>query len=106
MKTLIEMPYIFTSNQFNARAIKNGYPSKLLKSKGLAKYLHKYADNGAEFSKTWTKKRMEREKLVEDRRMSDVEVRESENSRIGKYISFLKSKGYKIMKPVNDWIEC
>ena len=83
------MPNSFTSNEFNKRAMKNGYPSKNLKRKGLASFIRKYADNAYQGSKTWVKR---------DKANSIM----SENE----MIEHLKSKGYKIMKPVNEWVEC
>ena len=56
-KTITEMPKSFTSNEFGKRAIKNGYPSRKLKRKGLASFLWKYADNAYKGSKTWTLRR-------------------------------------------------
>ena len=88
-KTIAEMPNSFTSNEFNKRAIKNGYPSNLLKRKGLASFIRKYADNAYEGSKTWVK-RDKTKKIISENEM----------------IEYLKSKGYKIMKPVNEWVEC
>jgi len=88
-KTINEMPNTFTSNEFNKKAIKNGYPAKNLKRKGLASFIKKYADNAYEGSKTWVK----RNKTISI--MSDEEM-----------INYLKNKGYKIMKPVNEWVEC
>lgn len=88
-KTIAEMPNSFTSNEFNKRAIKNGYPAKRLKGKGLSSFIRKYADNAYEGSKTWVK-RYKTKNIISENEM----------------IEYLKSKGYKIMKPVNEWIEC
>jgi hypothetical protein len=93
-KTINEMPNSFTSNEFNKRAIKNGYPAKSLKRKGLANFIRKYADNAYEGSKTWMKKTIQDSKPAVAI-MTDEEM-----------IKHLKSKGYKIMRPINDWIEC
>ena len=93
-KTIAEMPNSFTSNEFNKRAIKNGYPSKLLKRKGLASFIRKYADNAYEGSKTWVK-RDKPKKIISENEISENVM-----------IEYLKSKGYKIMKPVNEWVEC
>lgn len=90
-KTMYEMPNSFTSNEFNKRAIKNGYPTKNLKGKGLASFIRKYADNAYKGSKTWVK----RDKNKNTGIISEPEM-----------IEYLKSKGYKIMKPVNEWVEC
>jgi hypothetical protein len=89
VKTMEEMPELFTSNEFNKMAIKNGYPAQSLRKKGLASFIKIYADNEYEGSKTWLK-RGEQKKLMADKEM----------------IEYLKSKGYKIMKPVNEWVEC
>lgn len=97
-KTITEMPKSFTSNEFGKRAIKNGYPSRKLKRKGLASFLWKYADNAYKGSKTWIKRDKTNNIMSEDKTnniMSEYEM-----------IKYLKSKGYKIMKPFNDWIEC
>lgn len=88
-KTIKEMPNSFTSNEFNKRAVKNGYPAKNLKRKGLSNFIKKYADNAYAGSKTWVKKNQNQSKMTDE----DM-------------IKHLKNKGYKIMKPVNDWIEC
>ena len=55
-KTINEMPNSFTSNEFNKRAIKNGYSDRILKNKGLSSFIKKYADNAYIGSKTWLKK--------------------------------------------------
>ena len=88
-KTMNEMPNSFTSNEFNKRAIKNGYPARSLRKKGLASFIRKYADNAYDGSKTWVKK------PTEEFVMTDEEM-----------VKHLKNKGYKIWKPVTDWIEC
>jgi hypothetical protein len=93
-KTIKQMPDVFTSNYFNNQAIKNGYPEELLKRKGLSKFLHIYAYNSNEFSKTWTKKKQKVSLDNKSIALSDEEM-----------INHLKSKGYKIMRPVNEWIE-
>ena len=83
------MPNSFTSNEFNKRAVKNGFSSEFLKRKGLSSFLRKYADNAYEGSKTWVKIDKTNNIISED-----------------EMIKYLKSKGYKIMKPVNEWVEC
>src|SRR5574344_815075 len=93
-KTMEQMPNSFTSQEFNKMAIKNGYPAKNLKSKGLANFIRKYADNDYRGSKTWVKRSAKEKK--EDRQYSYETFDE--------IISFLKSKGYKIMRPVNEWV--
>lgn len=98
-KTFAQMPKIFTSNAFNSRAVKNGYPKKLLLNNGLAWFLHKYADNDKHRTKTWVKRDTEfsyPKEVIKGYNFKDVD----------EIISFLKNKGYKVMKPFNDWVEC
>lgn len=96
-KTIKEMPNSFTSNEFNKRAVKNGYPRRSLQRKGLASFIKKYADNAYEGSKTWVKKDAQSNLMThaQSNLMTDKEM-----------IEHLKIKGYKIMKPVSDWVEC
>ena len=46
----------------------------------------------------WTK-RDEKNNIMSEYKINNL-MSESE------MIKYLKSKGYKIMKPINDWIEC
>jgi len=98
-KTFDQMPRIFTSNAFNSKAVKNGYPKRLLKNNGLAWFLHKYADNDKDRTKTWVKRNTAITYQTEI-------IKEYKFKNVDEIISFLKNKGYKIMKPVNDWVEC
>lgn len=98
-KTFDQMPRMFTSNAFNSQAVKNGYPKHLLKNNGLAWFLHKYADNDRERSKTWVKRNT-------DPIYTHEISKEFKFKNVDEMIAFLKSKGYKIMKPVSDWVEC
>ena len=98
-KTINEMPNSFTSNEFNKRAIKNGYSARMLKNKGLSSFIRKHADNAYIGSKTWLKKESKMIPMLEKEpnlnSMNDEEM-----------IKHLKSKGYKILKSINEWIEC
>lgn len=87
-KTMQEMPVTFTSNEFNKRAVYNGYPQKALKHKGLHRFIKRYADNAYLGSKTWIKKTKTTSKTTEK-----------------EMIEHLKRKGYKIMKPKTEWEE-
>ena len=93
-KTMAQMPNSFTSNQFNKKAIQNGYPEKILKGKGLHSFIGKYADNAYKGSRTWIKRSAVKNGATTIDQMT-----------IDQMISFLKSKGYRIMKPVSDWVE-
>ena len=96
-KTFKQMPSIFTSNAFNQQAVKNGYPKRLLKNNGLAWFLHKHADNDKVRTKTWIKRT---NKVNNDNREESYYF-----SNLQEIIDFVKSKGYKVMKPVSEWIE-
>jgi len=98
-KTFRQMPHVFTSNQFNAKAIENGYPAHLLKRKGLSKFLHRHSFNGEQFSKTWTKfnKRNNYSNKKESTDLSETTI-SSKNLSEENAITLLKSLGYKIMK--------
>ena len=102
-KTMLEMPKIFTSREFNLAAIKNGYPAKLMKHKGMHLFIRRYADNKAPYSKLWIKRGANanpRPEPVELKESTPIMYMSDEDM-----IKHLKSKGYKIMKPVNDWVE-
>lgn len=92
LKTLGEMKDVFTSNEFNKKAIKNGFNPAIIKRKGLSNFLHKHATNEYFGSKTWTKK---------TKSVKRVEFNITEEEAI----AFLKSKGYKILKPITDFLE-
>jgi len=103
--TMNEMPLVFTSNEFNTRAIKNGYPQRLVKGKGLC-FIKEYASNEGIRSKTWTKfdkTNKTKTELLFGAPIKDVEQLAEE--RIQGMIKELKEKGYKIMKPVSEWLE-
>jgi len=103
-RTMRQMPRVFTSNQFNKIAIKNGYPREILKKKGLAKFIEQYASNGSFQSKTWVK--FTDEKTV----ISETQKSNSDNNlelsdRIQEAIELLKGNGYKILKVHSEWVE-
>lgn len=103
-KTFKQMPRIFTSNAFNKKAVENGYPRYLIKNNGTAWFLHKYADNDEERTKTWTKKA--KDIVLDISAFSNISKSNMYRfSSIQEIIAFLKSKGYKIMKPVSEWVE-
>jgi hypothetical protein len=95
-KTMREMPDVFTSNQFNSHAVKNGYPKTLLERKGLAHFISQHAFNEYKHSKTWTKNSASPQPITAKIQwMTEEEM-----------IEHLKMKGYKIMKPISEWMEC
>ena len=102
-KTAAEMPDVFTSHEFNRRAIQNGFPAIKIKHCGLAKFIRKFATNDERFSKTWTK--IPDKKAYKEIKMSDFSTIKTMSMTEDEMIIFLKNKGYKIMKPIQDWIE-
>ena len=54
-KALDAMPKIFTSNEFNDKAVSLGYSRAMLKRKGLSLFLRRYCKNQYHGSKTWMK---------------------------------------------------
>lgn len=90
-KTLDEMPNVFTSNKFGEALRKNGVPEMIILKNGLYTFLSKFCNNQYHGSKTWTKK-IKKNNIVVKNIINEHEA-----------ISFLKSKGYKILK--NKWEE-
>lgn len=105
VKTINDMPDRFTSREFNAAAIANGYPERMLKGKGLAPLIARFAKNDYYRSKTWTK-------LTAPEFMNGIIREHSEltecscNLSLEKAIELIKKNGLKVMKPVADWVEC
>ena len=86
------MPNMFTSNEFTQRAILNGLP-RPRKNCGLGEFIELHAVNEYRGSKTWNKKQVIKH---------DIEVLELNEKSC---IDFLKLKGYKILKPINQFEE-
>jgi len=90
-KTLDEMNYSFSSNEFSKKARKNGLSKREVDNGVIALFLHRNAIQG-ETRRMWRK----HNGLKSDKDKSD---------KIMEAIDLLKSNGYKILKPVSDWIE-
>lgn len=104
IRTIKGMPRVFTSQQFNKVAVKNGYPKEILKKKGLAKFIEQYASNGSFQSKTWVK--FTEEKAVTSApQQSNSDYKRELSDRIQDAIELLKNNGYKILKVHSEWIE-
>ena len=100
LKAFNQMPNTFTSNEFGNAARAAGYSKRRTKNGQLGMFLSRYADNEYRGSKTWTKKTAI--DLIEPvRAASNLISFENEE----KIIQYLKSKGYKIMKPTTNWEE-
>jgi hypothetical protein len=91
-KTLSEMNYVFSSNEFSKLARHYGISNHLVHSGALSSFLHKNARQ-MESRRMWTKLN------------GQIHHKEQSTDKITDAISLLKQNGYKIMKPINDWIE-
>lgn len=85
------MSSTFSSNEFSKQAQKNGLSKKEINNGAIALFLHQNAVQ-LETRRMWRK----RSDLTSDNQKSD---------RIKEAIDLLKSNGYKILKPVTDWVE-
>ena len=90
-KTLSEMNFTFSSNEFSKKAQKNGLSKQEVNNGVIALFLHRNAVQG-ETRRMWRK----HNGLTSDKQKSD---------KIMEAIDLLKSNGYKILKPVSDWVE-
>ena len=90
-KTLSEMNFTFSSNEFSKKAQKNGLSQMEVDNGVIALFLHRNAlQLGTK--RMWIKKNV----VSSDKQKSDE---------ITIAIDLLKSKGYKISKPVTEWVE-
>jgi len=90
-KTLDEMEFSFSSNQFSKKARKNGLSKQEISNGIIAIFLHRNAIQG-NTRRMWRKSNtLDSPKKIEDK--------------IAEAIDLLKSSGYKILKPINEWIE-
>ena len=91
-QTLNEMNFVFSSNEFSKQAIKNGLNQEAVKRGIIAVFLHKNAKQMGS-KRMWQKK------------SNKVNVINFNEDEITKSIKLLKSNGYKILKPISDWLE-
>jgi len=91
-KTLSEMNYVFSSNEFSKLARHYGISNDLVHRGVLASFLHRNARQ-MESRRMWTKLN------------GQIPHKEQSTDKLSDAISLLKQNGYKIMKPINDWIE-
>lgn len=85
-KTLAEMKSVFSSNEFSKKAKKNGLSEKEIANGVIALFLHQNAIQ-MDSRRMWKK-------------YNGVNLNDLSDA-----IQLLKSHGYKVMKPVNDWVE-
>lgn len=91
-KTLNEMDVYFTSNEFSRVAKINGITQEQIDNGILADFLHKNAIQLSNSNRRWVKK---------DKRTLKPDYKD----KLEDAINFLKEKGYKVMKPVTDFVE-
>jgi len=90
-KTLDEMSFVFSSNEFSKRAKKNGLPKQPINNGVISIFLHQNAIQG-QTRRMWRKTSM------------NLTIEETKSDKIAESIRILKENGYKIMKPVTDWV--
>ena len=105
VKTINDMPDRFTSREFNSVAITNGYPERMLKGKGLAPLIARFAKNDYYRSKTWTKLTAPEFTDLKTNKQTEL-IEFNFDLSLEKAVELLKNNGYKVMKPVADWVEC
>jgi superfamily I DNA and/or RNA helicase len=96
-EALKQMPDRFTSQMFTREAIKKGYSERMIKNNGAKSFLHAHAVNDFRGSKTWTKKTVIKKKELDFSAASEFALEAM--------VETLKSHGYKVLKPVNEWVE-
>tara|TARA_R110001583_G_scaffold8832_1_gene41736 strand:+ start:800 stop:1150 length:351 start_codon:yes stop_codon:yes gene_type:complete len=107
-KTMKEMPRVFTSFQFKAKAIDNGYSVDDAIGQRWYPFFRQYADNAVPKGKTWTKREpCEQLNLIPNPEVLTYseDVRVSHGDGLAKAIEIVKDAGYKVMRRVDDWIE-
>lgn len=87
IQTLDSMPYEFTGQEFSKKAQRNGIPQGRIVNGENTAFLHANAERIG--YKSWRK------------RVNGTDIEHDEQ----KMISFLKSKGYKIMKLIKEYRE-
>lgn len=85
------MPDFFSSFDFAKKARENGVPAKITEQGHGRDFLLKHTPTRQMTAKTWWKNSSEKNK-------------DDEKTKISEAIKLLKENGYKILKPVNEWI--
>jgi hypothetical protein len=104
-KTLEQMSYQFSSNEFCKRARKNGITEREIHAGVVSTYLQRNAIQ-SETRRMWQKYGTRTTSYTQVPLTNTVAPTEkSMSDKITEAIQLLKSNGYKIMKPTTDWIE-
>jgi hypothetical protein len=89
-EVLNQMPEIFSSNQFVRSCRKKQIHEQIIHSGMIAKFLKNHASKYGSSKRMWIKRATE---------INVIDFKEQE------CIDYLKSKGFKVMKPVNKFVE-
>lgn len=89
-QTLDQMPLVFSSNYFSIKAQKNGLDKYLINQGVIAQFLEKNCIRLGR--RRWQKK---------PTKVTDV----TPSDKLAEAIRLVKSYGYKVLKPVNEWVE-
>jgi len=92
-KTLDQMGSTFSSNEFSKRAQRNGLTKHEINNGVISLFLHRNAIQGH------TRRMWRKEKAI------NIDRQKVEDTSIDYAIKLLKSKGFKVLKPVSDWVE-
>lgn len=88
------MPDFFSSFDFAKKARENGVPAKITEQGHGRDFLLKHTPTRQMTAKTWWKNSS-----------TGKQIKEDKEDRISEAIKLLKEKGYKILKPINEWVE-
>lgn len=89
-QTLDQMPMMFSSNNFSIASQKNGLDKYLINQGIIVQFLSKNCKRVSK--RIWEKKPTNTAEITNEDKLAEA-------------IKLVKSYGYKVMKPVNEWIE-
>lgn len=89
-QTLDQMPMIFSSNIYSIAAQKNGLDKYLINQGIIVTFLSKNCKRVSK--RIWEKKPTNTSEITDAEKLAEA-------------IKLVKSFGYKVMKPVNEWVE-
>lgn len=93
IRTLEQMDVVFSSNEFAKQAKKNGLTQREIEMGCIRKFLIQHAY------------RKDSKRMWEKRYRLHVQPTISDAITENDAIELLKSKGYRVMKPVSEWVE-
>ena len=99
---LASMPNKFSSKEFILRCVSVGIPRAVFDGSDLCATFLKLNTDRLTY-RSWSNKKCDRTEPLQEAKSFSTSVESSLS--INECIEFLKSKGYKIMKPVSEWVE-